>query len=91
MHRHTTQTNTAQDTKPDPSSTVDVYLTKTVTPDAVQNVGDVFTFTITVGLNSLTPAANVVVTDNVPPQLEVLEIVEVPKQNGERMGRLSGR
>lgn len=61
---------------------MDVYIKKTVAPalanDAhtsqTREVGAVFTFTLTAGLNSLTAADNVEVVDNLPAGLELLSV-----------------
>jgi len=59
-----------------------VYLTKTVFPTSVQLVGDQFTFQVTVGLNSLNPAQNVQMIDNVPGALTILDVTEIPDERG---------
>lgn len=72
-----------QQSKPNPQSVPDVYIIKTVAPNEVRNVGDIFIFTITVGVNTLKGALDVNMTDIVPDQLTIENITEAPYEKGE--------
>jgi hypothetical protein len=72
-----------QQSKPNPQNVPDVYIVKDVTPTSVQNVNDIFMFTVMVGVNTLEAAFDVNMEDIVPDQLTILNITEVPNENGE--------